>query len=119
MEELLLQILSAGRNNHALARSNYRDEIRQSLARSGACLDDEVTFFFEGLLDRLRHLELSPAKFIRGMGAREHAVGGEELVERDVVFLGGGDGWRCGLRGWSHGVSIISHCTLIVFFRTS
>jgi hypothetical protein len=111
VEELLLQILCAGRNNHALARTNYGDEIRQSLPGSGASLDDEVTFFFEGLLYRLRHLELAAAKFIRGMGARQHAAGGEELVKRDVVFLGGGDDWRCGLRDRSHRVSIISHWT--------
>jgi hypothetical protein len=33
------------------------------------------------------------------------------LVERDVMFLDTSDSVVSGLRGWSHGVSIISHCT--------
>ncbi len=56
----------------------------------GTSLDDEMTFFFESLLYRLRHLKLAAAKFVRGMGARKHAAGSEELVKRDVCFLAAG-----------------------------
>ena len=88
MEELLLQVLGAGRNDYPFAGTNYGDEIRQRLARSCTGFDDEMTLFFESLLDGLRHLQLSAAKFVSGMGARKHTAGGEELVERDVLFLG-------------------------------
>ena len=36
------------------------------------------------------------------------------MVERDVLLLDARDAGRSGLRSRSHGVSIISHCTLIV-----
>ena len=88
MEELFLQILGAGGNDHALAGANHGHQIGQSLARAGAGFDDQVTLFFQRLLDGLRHLQLSAAKLVGGMGAREHAAGREELVERDVAFLG-------------------------------
>ena len=42
MKELFLQILGAGRNDHALARSNHRHEVSQSLAGSGAGFDDQM-----------------------------------------------------------------------------
>src|ERR1700685_1165865 len=69
VKELLLQVLSARRNNHALAGTNYGDKIRERLTRASTRLDDEMTFFFESLLDRLRHLKLPAAKFIRRMRA--------------------------------------------------
>jgi hypothetical protein len=40
-----------------------------------------VALFFQSLLDRLRHLQLSATKFIRRMRARQHSAGGEELVK--------------------------------------
>jgi hypothetical protein len=67
-----------------------------------------VAFFLEGLLDGLRHLKLSTAKLVGRMGAREHASGREELVERALLFLDARDTGRGGLRGGSHGVSIIA-----------
>jgi hypothetical protein len=40
-----------------------------------------MPLFFQRLLDRLRHLQLPAAKFIRRMRARKHSAGSEELVE--------------------------------------
>ena len=42
IEKLLLQILRSGRNDDALAGANHRQEIRQSLAGTGAGFDYEV-----------------------------------------------------------------------------
>ena len=42
IEKLLLQILRSGRNDDALAGTNHRQEIRQSLAGTGAGFDYEV-----------------------------------------------------------------------------
>jgi hypothetical protein len=46
VEELLLQVLGAGRNDHALAGTNHWDKIGQGLTRAGAGLNDEMTLFF-------------------------------------------------------------------------
>jgi hypothetical protein len=67
-----------------------------------------MTLFFESLLDGLRHLKLSATKFVGRMSAGKHASRRKELVERDFPFLDTRNTARGGLRGWSHGVSIIA-----------
>ena len=104
VEELFLQILGAGRNDDPLARSDDGHQISQSFARAGAGFHDQVTLFFQRLLHRLRHLQLSAAKFVRRMSARKHSSRREKLVERRVLLFGVGDG----LGGRRHGVTIIS-----------
>jgi len=44
-----------------------------------------VALFLQRLLDRLRHLQLSTAKFVRRMRARQHSARGEELVKGGVL----------------------------------
>ena len=104
MEELLLQILGSGGNDDALAGPNDGHQVGQRLARSGAGFDDQVALLFQCLLDRLRHLQLSPAKLVGGMGARKHSARGKELVQRNVAFPGIWDGLELG----GHGITIIS-----------
>ena len=87
IEELFLQILGSGGNDDPLAGTNDGHQIGQRLAGSSAGFDDQVTLFFQRLLDGLRHLQLSPAKFVGGMGARKHSARSEELVERDTALL--------------------------------
>ena len=82
VEELLLQRLGSGRDDDALARANDRQQVRQRLAGAGARFDDQVTPFLQRLLDGLGHLQLSAAKLVRRMRARQHASGSEELVQR-------------------------------------
>ena len=84
VEKLFLQIFCAGGDDHALARADHRHQVRQSLSRACAGFNDQVPLFFQRLLDCLRHLQLSAAEFIRGMRAREHSAGSEELVERSL-----------------------------------
>ncbi len=82
VEELLLQCLGAGRDDDALAGANDRQQIRQRLAGAGARFDDQVPLLLQCLLDGLGHLQLSAAKLVRRMRARQQASGAEELVER-------------------------------------
>jgi len=83
VEELLLQVLRAGRNNDAFARANHRQEISQRLAGARAGLDDQMPLFFERLFHGLRHLQLPAPKFVGGVGLREQAARREELVQRE------------------------------------
>ncbi len=96
VEELFLQILGSGGNDDSLAGANDGHQVGQGLARAGAGFDDQVTLLFQRLLDGLRHLQLSAAKFVGGMSARKHSAGREELVERDIPLLGVGTGWEAG-----------------------
>ena len=49
---------------------DHRKKISERLARAGSCLDQQMPFFFDRLFDRLRHLQLTPPKFVRRMRAR-------------------------------------------------
>ena len=99
VEELFLQVLGAGRDDDPFARANRRHQICQGLASPGAGFHDEMPLFFERLLDRLRHLQLSPAEFVSRMSARKHSAGSEELVERTVGSLDPGSERGHGLGG--------------------
>ena len=79
VEKLFLQILGAGRDDHALAGANHRHQIGQRLSCARAGFHDQVPLFFKCLLDRLRHLQLAAPEFIGGMRAREHCRRGQRI----------------------------------------
>src|ERR1039457_1168900 len=81
-EELLLQGLGAGRNDDAFAGTDYRQQVGQRLASTGAGFDDQVAALLQRLLHRLRHLKLPAAEFVRRMSTCQHATRAEELKER-------------------------------------
>ncbi len=81
VEKLFLQILGAGRDDHALAGANDWHQIGERLSCARTGFHDQVPLFFKCLLDGLRHLQLAAPEFIGGMRAGEHAAGGKELVE--------------------------------------
>ncbi len=56
MEQLLLQILRAGRNDHAFAGADRRHEVGERLSGAGAGLHHQMAALFDGLLDCLGHL---------------------------------------------------------------
>jgi hypothetical protein len=56
VEQLLLQVLGASRDDHALAGADRGHEIGQRFSGSRASFHDQVTFLFQGLFDCLRHL---------------------------------------------------------------
>ena len=92
VEQLLLQGLGAGRDDDALARANDRQQVRQRLAGAGAGFDDQVPLLLQRQLDGFGHLQLSAAKLVGRMRARQQSAGAEELVERRQPR-----GQRCGL----------------------
>ena len=55
-EKLLLQILRAGRNNHALARADDRQQVRQRLAGAGTRLDDEGRRYLSVIRENSRRM---------------------------------------------------------------
>src|SRR6266851_7671081 len=67
-----------------------------------------MTLLLEYLLHRLRHLQLSAAKFICRMRSRKHPARREELVHRNVTQRNTWNAGVCGLGGRRHGVSIIT-----------
>ena len=56
IKKLLLQILRPRRDNDALSRPNRRHQVRQRLARAGACFHNQMALFFQRLFDSLCHL---------------------------------------------------------------
>src|SRR5258707_9908250 len=63
-EELFLQVLGAGGNNHAFAAADHRQKIRQSLARSRAGLDNQVPSLNQSFFHRFRHLQLPTTELV-------------------------------------------------------
>ena len=70
VEELVLQRLGAGRDDHLAAGEQRRHEIGEGLAGAGAGLGHQHAAAFDRLDDRLRHLELLRARAIAGDAAR-------------------------------------------------
>src|SRR5437667_10970613 len=101
LEKLLLQVLGPCRNDHVLARADHRHEVSDCLSCSGSSFDDEMAALFDGFFYCLRHLQLTPAVFIRRMRAGKQSAGSKKLVQR-------GSGGSCGLRTGRHRVSIIA-----------
>src|SRR5262249_754430 len=62
-KDLLLQVLRAGRDEHALAAEDRGNEIRERLARAGAGLREQNAALGEDVGDRGGHLALSVTRF--------------------------------------------------------
>jgi hypothetical protein len=87
--ELLLQVLGAGGDHHALAGEDGGQQIRQRLAGAGAGFNNEVLAVDEGIFHGFGHLELPRAKLEIGMHARKHAVSREVLAGGALAGLRG------------------------------
>ncbi len=87
VEQLVLQRLGAGRDDHLAARLQRRHQVGEGLAGTGAGLGDENVVAMDGAGDALGHLDLLRAHAVAVDGAGERAVGGEDFRE-------GGQGWR-------------------------
>ena len=94
------------------ARPDHWQQIGQRLSCASASFHDQVAFFFQRLLDRLRHLQLPAPKFVRRVRAGQNSAGGEELVERSVtcrlVLAGFGEAGDAGWERRGTEVSIIA-----------
>src|SRR5258708_6647893 len=80
-EELLLQILGAGRNYHSFAGENRRNQVRQSLARAGPRFDNQVLLLGERTLGGFRHGQLPGTVFEVRMPLRKQSLTAKELAD--------------------------------------
>ena len=78
-ENLFLEILGAGRNQHAFALEDGGHEIGERLAGSGPGLREQHAALLEHLGDSGRHLDLAGASFEGRHRARERATGREHV----------------------------------------
>ena len=81
-EELFLQVLGAGGNNHAFAAADHRQKISQGLARSRSGLNDQVPLLAQRFFHRFRHLQLATTELVIRVRLAEQSSGGEELMQR-------------------------------------
>ncbi len=81
VEELVLQGLGAGGNDHLAARPQRRHQIGESLARAGPRLGDEDRTAVDGGGDALGHVELLVAHAITADRLRQRAVGRKNFRE--------------------------------------
>src|SRR5579864_8523489 len=121
-EELFLQVLGTGGNNHALAAADHRQKIGQGLARSRSGFHNQMPVFNQSFFHRLRHLQLAPSELIIGVRLAEQSSGGEELMQSGQPACRSGRGF--GLVGRGHGERglMIAYPVLIVgllYTRTS
>ena len=83
-EDLLLQGLGRSRDDDLLAAQDGRDEVRQRLARTGPCLDEEGAVARERRLHRLGHRHLRRALFVAVERAAERRARTENVVRAQL-----------------------------------
>ena len=80
-EELVLERLGTGGDNHALTGAQSGEQISQSLAGSGAGFDDEMATLGESALHGLRHFKLTRPVFVGQRRTRKNAARGKEFEQ--------------------------------------
>ena len=83
LEQLVLQVLRAGRDDHLAAVEQRGHQIGESLARAGARLDDQDRVVADCLGDRQRHLALLRARTERRDFSGKRALFGEKTFDFD------------------------------------
>ena len=78
-EDLLLEVLRAGRDQHALAAEDGGHEIGERLAGAGAGFGEQDAAVVERAGDRVGHLDLAGARLEAGQRAGQRAAGREGL----------------------------------------
>src|ERR1700674_688768 len=81
LEELILQRLGAGGDDHLATRQERGHEISEGLAGSGTRFGEQLAARFDGERDGLGHRELLWTKSIRREIAGEDALGAEYRVQ--------------------------------------
>ena len=80
-KQLLLQILRAGRYDHALAGENRRNQIGERFSSTRPSFDNEMLLIRKRGFHRLRHFELALAEFVLRMPLRKQSSPAEELAD--------------------------------------
>ena len=105
LEQLVLQRLGPGGDDHLAAVEQRRDEVGEGLAGAGARFGDQPAALADRVRHRLRHRELLLAEAEAGQGTRERSAVAEDRGERRVDGGAAGrgrlgdDGGRSGQRG--------------------
>ena len=86
--DLLLQVLRAGRNQHALAAENCGHEVGERLAGAGAGLREQNAAVFEHAGDRRGHVDLAGARLEVGHGERERSARREDRLAAPRTAVG-------------------------------
>ena len=81
-EDLFLEILGAGRDEHALAAEDRRHEVGERLAGAGARFGEQHAARREDRGDGFRHLHLARARLEPVERSRQRTVGGKRLDGR-------------------------------------
>ncbi len=89
-EDLFLQVLRAGRHQHAFAAEDGRNEVGERLAGSGAGLGEQHTSTREDRRHRFGHLQLAGARLEAIERSCQRAVGGKRLDGRVGQFCDSG-----------------------------
>ena len=79
-EDLLLEILGAGGDQHAMAAQDRRDQIRERLSRAGSRFGQQRPAGFDDRRDRLGHAPLAVARLVAVEDAGERAALGKDLA---------------------------------------
>jgi hypothetical protein len=94
-EQLILQVLGAGRDDGLAAPQQRRHQVGEGLAGARAGLGHEHLLVGDGLGHGLGHLGLRLARLERADGGCERAAGAEQAIDVGVVLAGGSLGFRC------------------------
>ena len=78
-EDLLLEGLGAGRDEHSLSAQDGGDEVRQRLARTRSGFREQRAAVLEATGNRLGHLHLAGPRLEVGEGERQRAPALERL----------------------------------------
>ena len=87
-EQLVLQVLGAGRDDGLAAPQQRRHQVGERLAGAGARFGNQGFLVRNGLGDRLGHLGLRAARAESADRRRERAAGTEQAIDLGIVFAG-------------------------------
>ena len=109
-EQLILQRLRSGADQHARAAEQRGNEIREGLADAGAGFHDQRLAGVDRLGHRARHLALRRARRVPGSGPGDRSIGVERRVDRfGQTRRGAGKGHQAGSSGtsciWSNAIA--------------
>jgi hypothetical protein len=80
-EELVLQGLGGGGQQHPFAAEQGRHQVGEGLAHARAGFDDQHAAGFDGFADGRGHVDLALARRVGGAAVRQHTIGGKHLFD--------------------------------------
>ena len=99
-EQLVLQVLRAGRHDGLAAPHQGRHQVGESFTRARARLGDQGGLAVDGVGDGLGHFRLRTARLVAAHGGTERAARAEQALDVGIVLARGrlGFGWQTGVQ---------------------